>query len=266
MFTVRFPDAQTIKDWEVFNPISLRSVKAKIKVDARSGAIGAKAELEEAWFRARGIPYDKRSKPTMVYVGSLVGLAREADKSTLHRADYVRIKIAAKEVAKIPEAIEGGIGTYLYEFFFEREIEMGQAAKSIEIKVGAEKGGEAQPSLKKPRTDQGEKRVNSNLQIVVLCSKEVGESGQGSKQVGYEKDGASKEVDTVAKLLVGPSSIDELTEMDDQNFRHSFKKNDAKEDSLSTRDDRVQGLLGNHLTSSKDDVGFEGGQANQIDK
>jgi hypothetical protein len=33
MFTVRFPNAQTIKDWEIFNPISLRNVKAKIKVD-----------------------------------------------------------------------------------------------------------------------------------------------------------------------------------------------------------------------------------------
>jgi hypothetical protein len=50
MFTIKFPNAQIIKDWEVFNPISLRNVKAKIKVDPWNGDIGAKAVLEEAWF------------------------------------------------------------------------------------------------------------------------------------------------------------------------------------------------------------------------
>jgi hypothetical protein len=50
MFTIKFPNAQIIKDWEVFNPISLRNVKAKIKVDPWNGDIGAKVVLEEAWF------------------------------------------------------------------------------------------------------------------------------------------------------------------------------------------------------------------------
>jgi hypothetical protein len=40
MFTERFPNAQIIKDLEVFNPISLRSVKAKIKVVPWNGAQG----------------------------------------------------------------------------------------------------------------------------------------------------------------------------------------------------------------------------------
>jgi hypothetical protein len=185
MFTVRFLDAQTIKDWEVFNPISLRSVKAKITVEAWSGAVGAKAELEEARFRVRGIPYDKRSRPTMGYVGSLVRVTRDVDKSTMHRADFVIIKIAAREVAKIPEVVEGAMGKYLYDFLFERDIGMGQGAKANAIKVSNEKGGEVQPSPKKPRTDQGEKRDTSNLQIELFSSKEGGESGQGSKQAGF---------------------------------------------------------------------------------
>jgi hypothetical protein len=83
MFIVRFPNAQTIKDWKVFNPISLRNAKAKIKVDPWNGDVGAKAELEEAWFRVRGIPYDKRSLLTMGYVGYLVGVTREVEELTL---------------------------------------------------------------------------------------------------------------------------------------------------------------------------------------
>jgi hypothetical protein len=43
--------------------------------------MGLKAELEETWFKVRDIPYDKRSMPTMGYVGSLVGVTREVDNS-----------------------------------------------------------------------------------------------------------------------------------------------------------------------------------------
>jgi hypothetical protein len=67
MFTVRFPNAQTIAEWECFNPISMRNVRAKLKVEPWSGAVGGKAELEEAWFMVRGIPYDKRSVLTLAY-------------------------------------------------------------------------------------------------------------------------------------------------------------------------------------------------------
>jgi hypothetical protein len=72
----------------------------------------------------RAIPYDKRSRPTMGYVGSLVGVTREVDKSILHRVDYIRIKITTREVDKIPEVVDNAILTYLYDFHFEREMEM----------------------------------------------------------------------------------------------------------------------------------------------
>jgi hypothetical protein len=84
--------------------------------------VGAKGELQQAWFRVRGVPYDKRSAQTLAYVGSLVGVTIEVDKSTLNRADYVRVKIAVKEVSKMPESAEGAIKPYLYDFFYEREV------------------------------------------------------------------------------------------------------------------------------------------------
>jgi hypothetical protein len=122
MFTVRFPNALLIQEWACFNPISMRSVKAKIHIASWNGSVGAKWELQQAWFRVRGVPYDKRSAKTLAYVGSLVGLTTEVDKSTLNIADYVRVKIAAKDVSKIPESTEGAIIPYMYDFFYEREV------------------------------------------------------------------------------------------------------------------------------------------------
>jgi hypothetical protein len=89
MFTVRFPNALLIQEWACFNLISMRSVKAKIQIDFWNGSVGAKGELQQAWFRVRGVPYDKRSAKTLAYVGSLVGVTTEVDKSTLNRTDYV---------------------------------------------------------------------------------------------------------------------------------------------------------------------------------
>jgi hypothetical protein len=54
MYTVRFPNAQLIKEWNIFNPISLRIVKAKIMVESWNGSIGAKGELQQVWFRVTG--------------------------------------------------------------------------------------------------------------------------------------------------------------------------------------------------------------------
>jgi hypothetical protein len=73
----------------------------------------------------RGIPLDKRSKQTAAFVGSLVGATMEVDMSTLQRPDFVRIKIAARDVSKVPARVEGAILPYLFDFFFEREMESG---------------------------------------------------------------------------------------------------------------------------------------------
>jgi hypothetical protein len=81
-FTVRFLNAQLIKEWEKFNHVKMRSVKAQIQIDPWNGSIGAKAQLQSGWFRVRGIPFDTRSKETVVYVGSLVGATSEIDMST----------------------------------------------------------------------------------------------------------------------------------------------------------------------------------------
>jgi hypothetical protein len=124
MFTVRFPNALLIKEWSCFNPISLRVVKAKIQVNLWNGSVGAKAELQQAWFRVRGVPYDKKSAETLAYAGSLVGATVEVYKTSLHRADYSRVKIAARVITKVPEVAKGAIVPFLYDFYYEREVIM----------------------------------------------------------------------------------------------------------------------------------------------
>jgi hypothetical protein len=62
----------------------MRFVKAKLQIDPWNSSIGAKDELQSAWFRVRVIPYDKRSKETVAFVGSLVWATEEIDMATLN--------------------------------------------------------------------------------------------------------------------------------------------------------------------------------------
>jgi hypothetical protein len=90
--------------------------------------------LQQAWFRVRGVPYNKRSAKTLAYVDSLVGVATEVDKSTLNKVDFVRLKIAARDVSRVPAIL-----SYFYDFFFEREVMLEEKNDSIAVSVQANK-------------------------------------------------------------------------------------------------------------------------------
>lgn len=113
-FLMRFPTAQMITEWGRFSPVGMRTIKTQIDIDPWNASIGAKVELQSAWFRVKGIPNDKRSEETLAYVGSLVGVTVEIDDKSLHKQDYVRMRIACREVTEIPKSTEGVIIPYIY--------------------------------------------------------------------------------------------------------------------------------------------------------
>jgi hypothetical protein len=277
MFTVRFPNAQTIKEWEVFNPISMRNVKAKINVDPWSGVIGAKAKLEIAWFRVRGIPYDKRSVKTLAYVGSLVGATIEVDQSSLHGTDYVRMKITARDVSKIPAVAEGAILPFMYDFYFEREVECGAALrKETSVQIKDPKEGNPQPSPKKPRVVE-KAHVQSNIQMMIhtvhAATKETSNMKQkgnvGSQAVEESPTAPVKISSTPPKLM--KSTLDKIFEDEDVNFKHKpFEKSSVEVPMSSSKVeggvDRVHGLSRSNFNISEDDFTSEEGQASQSNK
>jgi hypothetical protein len=63
---------------------------------------------------------------------------------------YVKIRIASKDVSKIPR-IAGAILSYLYDFQFERGVEMKVAEPAIPIQIHAAKDSDL-PTPKKAKT------------------------------------------------------------------------------------------------------------------
>jgi hypothetical protein len=47
----------------------------------------------------------------------------------------VRVKIAAMGISKVPERAEGAIIPFLYDFLYEREVEMGNTVDGEKVAV-----------------------------------------------------------------------------------------------------------------------------------
>jgi hypothetical protein len=67
-----------------------------IKLEKWNPATGSKGALDVAWFRIFNIPPEKRSYSNVCMVASKVGLPLEVDKDSLHKNDYVRVKLDAE--------------------------------------------------------------------------------------------------------------------------------------------------------------------------
>jgi hypothetical protein len=242
-FTVRFPNNQLIEEWSCFNPFSMRSVKAKINIAAWNGSVSAKGELQLEWFRVRGVPYDKRSITTMAYVGSLVGATAEVDKSTLGRTDYVRIKIAARDMSKVRKRAEGAIIPYLYDFLYEKEVEMEGGADGKKVLVQDGKGNDTQPSPKKPRQDGLPNQPN--VQLGMFSKTHEANDKESSKDGGGSKSAPSK---------VHMEGLNEHASCKKGGSKFSLKADEHELLLLGSSDNRVQGLSGNDIGESEKDL------------
>lgn len=118
----------------------MNEVEAFMRVEPWSSKSGSKGTLQQAWFRVGNIPPDQRSIMTIAKVAGLVGKAAEIDEKTRYKAEYVRVKIACRDVSRVPRIADATLGFDEYDFTFEREIPEVQAVKMLTsgLKVGEE--------------------------------------------------------------------------------------------------------------------------------
>lgn len=138
-YSLRFPDAKLVQVYSNFKCLGMKTADAQIKVDPWSSAASAKGELQQAWFRVKGIPSDQRAIKTIAKVGGLVGKTVAIDEKSRFRSDYVRVKIACRDASLVPSSAEGTLGMMIYDFFFEREVtdEIDKEAIKIGVKDDA---------------------------------------------------------------------------------------------------------------------------------
>ncbi|KAL5675965.1 hypothetical protein ACJX0J_012096, partial [Zea mays] len=177
-FVMRFLDPKMIGDLGYFRPLGMRTAKAQITIDPWTPAVNAKGCLQKGWFRISGIPMEQRSLVTIAKVGGLVGKVIEIDERTRLRNEYVRARIACRDVTAVPGVVESSLGLFLYDFFFEREIHSEEDEQSLETRI----------------------RVDDSYQKAAKRSKYEGKM-QKDKKVDYGNldDGSIKQHDDCSK-------------------------------------------------------------------
>lgn len=126
----------------------MRTMAAQMKVDPYTASVGAKGELQQAWFRIQDIPLNQRSIRTVAKVGGLVGKVLEIDEKTRFRHDYVRAKIACRDIKKVPRSAESALGMSIIDFHFEREEEEETGNRVLNSGMKISKADQQHPNKK----------------------------------------------------------------------------------------------------------------------
>ncbi|KAM0826745.1 hypothetical protein ACQ4PT_068673 [Festuca glaucescens] len=164
-FSMRFPNPKEVdRACRWGNEMKMRTKNAILKLTPWSDDVGASSKLQKAWVRVRNIPCEKRNEAHAAFVGSLVGVTLDIDKSTLHHHEYVRILPGCRDVEKIPEKAEGCMGDNFYVFYYEvdKVIVGKQPNKSMMVHVDSSSGA---PSPKRARNDNPAAYESSEGQI-----------------------------------------------------------------------------------------------------
>lgn len=148
---MRFPTPKMVMDYSNFT-LGIKNVDAQFTVEPWTSAISSKGQLQQAWFRVRGIPVDQRGLRTIAKIGGLVGKTMAIDEGTRFSKDFVRVKIACRNIDLVPSSAESTLGLFLYDFFFERELSQEERMDKLNTKISVEEQ-DPQPSPKKPRTE-----------------------------------------------------------------------------------------------------------------
>ncbi|KAG2599273.1 hypothetical protein PVAP13_5KG381114 [Panicum virgatum] len=96
-FSMRFPNAKIVLDYSTFR-LGMKNSETQMIIEPWTSAIWAKRQLQQAWFKVKGIPANQRSIRTIAKVGGLVGKTMAIDESTHYKAEFVRVKIACRDI------------------------------------------------------------------------------------------------------------------------------------------------------------------------
>ncbi|XP_066358946.1 uncharacterized protein [Miscanthus floridulus] len=107
----------------------------------------------------------------------------EIDERTRFKADYVRVKIACRDVTKVPKTADAMLGIYEFEFSFEREVPETQTGRMLTSGI---KVGEKEPPVKKYKHDETNKQPNTAGSV---NQSEQSQDGADPSKLGHTKCG-----------------------------------------------------------------------------
>jgi hypothetical protein len=150
--------------------------------------------------------------------------------------DYVRLRIACRDISKVPKTAEGVLGLTLYDFGFESEILEASYEKTLKsgIKVTID-----QPPSKKPRADTYLDSTKSSKPLGTISIHETTQEKYRGKQVMTSAPPKMQQAISGGKLMKDAQKAytkQDDSEMQDKVFiPENIEESDSESDSFGER-------------------------------
>jgi hypothetical protein len=176
------------------------------------------------------------------------------DNTSMNKTDYVRVKIVARDLEKVPPIVEGAIVPSLYDFFYEWEVEV---VHNLDDDASLVK-------VDRDDTDHGAKRPKTDDMNPMQCQKQ----DQLTMGVNEKSDAQQQGKGDVGKAIIynmeysaPPMMVETRMSVDTSKMVGECSKSQCKLSSgtsketsvLNSADDRVQGLSSNNITYFEED-------------
>ncbi|WVZ73894.1 hypothetical protein U9M48_022151 [Paspalum notatum var. saurae] len=206
--------------------------------------MGAKGMLQRGWFRIKGIPDDQRSIKTIAKVGGLVGKVMKIDEKSRFGHDYVRARIACRDVTQVLGSVESTVELYLYDLQFKRRKINRAKRRSEGLNLNPSKSSMTTEKLLSPK-DKPKDLVGNTDNLEMLQDDEVVNATQESGVEDLSQPETSHTEDSVAlSIKVGvvvnentSASIDSMKNL--ENARNLLAKK-QKEIDNKEKGDKIQ--------------------------
>ncbi|KAG2582645.1 hypothetical protein PVAP13_6KG185730, partial [Panicum virgatum] len=241
-YSMRFPTAKMVMDYSNFT-LGVKSVDAQFSIEPWSSSLSAKAN------------YNRHGSGTIAKIGGLVDKTMAIYEGTRFNRDYVRVKIACRNVELVPPSAECTLGMFLYDFFFEREP---GPKKQKTDPAGGQKEYETPKNTNKVNPDKGGNDKGGSCKcggdLVRLINSAQSKINSAMNNVVFKLT-SSKENDDSKKVPANDTLSQEET-IPAATYDPKGDKN-GNEDSYDTSEDscdyvnEIQKVLGSDAESSK---------------
>jgi hypothetical protein len=92
-----------------------------------------------------------------------VGKVLEIDEKTRFRHDYVRVRIACRDITEVPRTAESTLGLFLHDFTFEREVEIEAPTRTLQSGIRITEGEHPPPPKKFKAVENSSKEPRDKM-------------------------------------------------------------------------------------------------------
>jgi hypothetical protein len=170
----------------------------------------------------------------------------EVDEGTMYRYDYVRLRIACRDVSRVPKTAEGTLGLYIINFVFERAVPEEKSKRTLKsgIRITEDappppKKTKADPPSEKPAQDKESEEVGGKQTSDISTSKGVQCYWSAPPKIDFKRKSRTKLMSDAQKAYLNEDEGDMGEKV---HIHDTLEDSDSDSDSFTIKVQKLTGV------------------------